>query len=258
MRFGQWAGEAFLEFFWPQRCLLCQGEGGASLSFFPRGKPVKGLRSWDFPHLCVACWAQLAGRPCLRRLKIEGHGSLLVAAGTQTTSALVSALGTFKYGGVRGLTWPLGLLAVRGFPLGWAAGGPVEALTAVPLHWRRRRTRGFNQSELLGRFLARGTGLCFARPVRRCRATRQQAKIPSTDKARLRNVEGAFVARPPENGGPCRIAIVDDLVTSGATLLSAAAALRRAGWKVGWALTVGLTPGADPGESDLDSSRGDS
>ncbi|MDO9170544.1 MAG: hypothetical protein Q7W29_01795, partial [bacterium] len=108
----------------------------------------------------------------------------------------------------------------------------------------RRRERGFNQAEAL----ARAVGAEVDRPVRpellrRRRATSQQAHFAGDDPRRRRNVADAFAARPPLDGRT-RVALVDDLVTSGATLAAAAAALRAAGWTVVWSAAAGAAPAA--------------
>lgn len=106
------------------------------------------------------------------------------------------------------------------------AGRRVDALLPVPLHPARLAERGFNQAAELARPVARG--LCV--PVllgaaRRTQATRPQASLPEHE--RRRNLAGAFCAGP-EVGGR-RIAMVDDVLTTGATARALAGALLEAG-----------------------------
>jgi ComF family protein len=116
----------------------------------------------------------------------------------------------------------------------WAgcAEGRLHALGAdlvvpVPLHWRRRWQRGYNQSEALARPLAARLGLsCRPWCLRRIRHTPQQ---PSQRAAgRLENVRGAFRARGGVLAGRT-ILLVDDVLTTGSTASEAARALRQAG-----------------------------
>jgi ComF family protein len=112
------------------------------------------------------------------------------------------------------------------------AGAPaaVDLMVPVPLHWRRLWQRGFNQSELLCRALrAASPQLAEAgldpRRVRRNRATAAQSGIPAS--GRRANLRGAFTAC-----GACdnlRVAIVDDVLTTGETACELARELRRAG-----------------------------
>jgi ComF family protein len=107
---------------------------------------------------------------------------------------------------------------------------PVDLLVPVPLHWRRRWQRGFNQSELLCRqLLATCPALASCklahRLVKRQRSTAAQAGMSARQRAS--NLKGAFtVCRPCDN---LRIAIVDDVLTTGATATAVADALATAG-----------------------------
>ena len=93
----------------------------------------------------------------------------------------------------------------------------VDLLVPVPLHWRRRLQRGYNQSELL----CRGIGQVMGRPVNsralvRHRYTHQQSLQDST--SREKNVEGAFRVRRPDDLRGKHILLIDDVLTTGATL----------------------------------------
>lgn len=104
---------------------------------------------------------------------------------------------------------------------------PGDALMPVPLHGGRLAERGFNQSEELARRLAQHWGLpVVSTGLERVRDTGHQAGLDR--RARLSNVAGAFVwraAAPP----PARVLLVDDVLTTGATLAACAEALRAAG-----------------------------
>jgi ComF family protein len=105
--------------------------------------------------------------------------------------------------------------------------GP-DVIIPVPLHWWRRWTRGYNQSETLARALARHLGLPF-RPhwLRRVRNTpRQTSQAPS---GRRDNVKNAFRARSTASLRGKTVLLVDDVLTTGSTCSEAARALRAAG-----------------------------
>jgi ComF family protein len=110
-----------------------------------------------------------------------------------------------------------------------AARAPLDAelVVPVPLHPARLRQRGFNPAALLARALARARGVPLApRALERVRDTPSQTGLHR--RARARNVAGAFRVRPGARI-PARVWLVDDVVTTGATLREAARALRRAG-----------------------------
>lgn len=106
--------------------------------------------------------------------------------------------------------------------------GSTDVIVPVPLHRSRRRSRGYNQSALLARAYARRTGLLVDESLLiRTRATVAQASGLSHQE-RLANVHGAFAARQPERVKGRAILLIDDVVTTGATIKACARALREA------------------------------
>lgn len=110
---------------------------------------------------------------------------------------------------------------------------PVDCIVPVPLDWRRRMQRGFNQARELARPLSAHTGLPILDDMlrRRCGAE-PQSTLPLEQ--RRRNIRGRFLCRLP---APARVALVDDVVTSGSTVAEAARELKKAGaeWVEVWA-----------------------
>ena len=127
----------------------------------------------------------------------------------------------YKYGRVKTMVRPLADLLAAALPRHEA----FDAVVPVPLHWRRRWQRGFNQSELLARAVARRTALPMIPALRRLRYTPAQAGLSNT--ARRKNVAAAFACRRPVSGK--RILLIDDVLTTGSTAAASAAVLRRAG-----------------------------
>jgi ComF family protein len=104
----------------------------------------------------------------------------------------------------------------------------AEVVVPIPLHWWRRWTRGYNQSEALARSLAAGLRLpFFPHVLRRIRNTPHQTE--QTPSARRDNVRNAFVARTVAHVARKTVLLVDDVLTTGATASDAARALRSAG-----------------------------
>jgi ComF family protein len=127
----------------------------------------------------------------------------------------------------------LGALLVRAWQ---ALPEPDSAIVVpVPLHPSRRRRRGFNQAELLARGLVRRLGKeerrqglrLVAGALRRIRATVPQVGLSVS--ARRENVSGVFSVGRPEQVRNRTVVLIDDVMTTGATLSACAAALKQAG-----------------------------
>jgi len=128
-----------------------------------------------------------------------------------------------KYQGVaRMADWMAGemfAIASRELP------GGYDLIVPVPMHVRRLRLRGVNHAEALASALSARSGVPWAPFLARRTDTPQQARLSAV--ARRRNLEGAFFASPEVKGR--RVLLVDDVVTTGATALACAGALRAAG-----------------------------
>ncbi len=179
------------------QCVRCghpQGDGGASCRWCPQlPDSVARARSW--------CWVP------------EGGGGEIVHL--------------FKYGG-----WPrlAHEMASRMASLG--TGLPAHAratLVPVPLGARRRRERGYNQAEELARALATRWRMPMAAGTL-VRARETQSQVLLTPDARSANVQGAFAAGPAADVlRGSHVVLVDDVITTAATLSAAAGALGHAG-----------------------------
>ncbi len=149
--------------------------------------------------------------------------------------AVRRALHDLKYAGERRLAIPLGeALAAR-----WRAAGVAgDLLVPVPVHAERARHRGYDQAELLAREAGRRLGLRCTRALERTRNTAPQFDLGR--RSRLTNVRGAFEVTPASRGEVDRrwIVLIDDVATTGATLVACAEALYGAGARAVSALTV--------------------
>jgi ComF family protein len=129
----------------------------------------------------------------------------------------------FKYGGVETLAQPLGRFLALALP----RDEQFDAVVPMPLHWMRRWSRGFNQSQLLAREMGRRASVPVRNLVRRVKATAPQAGL--TNAKRRANVSGAFRLRRGASVGGLRVLLVDDVMTTGATASACARVLKQAG-----------------------------
>lgn len=113
----------------------------------------------------------------------------------------------------------------------------VDFLVPVPLDRKRLRTRGYNQIDLMARPLGRGLGIPVRQDVLE-RLRSRPSKLKLSRRERWETVRGAFVVNQGKGMKGARILLVDDVLTSGATLDACARALRSAGAKTVQAVTV--------------------
>ncbi len=135
------------------------------------------------------------------------------------------ALAALKYTGASRIAPMLARVAAPTLREMLTLSGPAR-LVPVPLHVERRRARGYNQAELVARHLARLVGVTVVESLERPRPTTKQHRLNRT--ARLQNLRGAFAMRP-KVAVPETVILVDDIITTTATLEACASVLREAG-----------------------------
>jgi ComF family protein len=114
-----------------------------------------------------------------------------------------------------------------------------DFLVPVPLHRSRYRERGFNQSEVVAEEISKTTGVASLKNVlKRKKNTKDQTNL--SPQQREENVRGAFVVTEPEMVSGKRIILVDDVITTGATLSECARMLRQAGAERIVAMTIAV------------------
>jgi ComF family protein len=164
-----------------------------------------------------------------------------VVAGGEFDGPLRQAIHSLKYRGQRAGAPALASLLV---PMLAVTLAPDHLLVPVPLHPRRQRSRGYNQSALLARALAaRRREAVSEHAMRRVKLTIPQVDLRAEERAH--NMEGAFAA-DPAHCARRTVVLIDDVCTTGATLRAAAQAARDAGaGRVYAAVLAAAQPGRD-------------
>ncbi len=160
-----------------------------------------------------------SGRCALCRLGVSGFDEVFTYGSYE--GSLRKLIHVFKYERVQPLSKPFGRLLAQALP----RERTFDVIVPMPLHWRRRWSRGFNQSALLAREISRRWNVPVKNAVRRWRATAPQAGL--TNAKRRANVRGVFKPKIRLDG--MRVLLVDDVLTTGATAAACARALKRAG-----------------------------
>jgi ComF family protein len=157
---------------------------------------------------------------------------------------LMAVIHRFKYAGKTQLARPLGLLILGAYLRHWQ-NEEVDLILPVPLHTKKMRRRGFNQSYLLidsWKSISKPMiNELSTIPVKTDILVRKKATLPQTGlgrQQRLNNIKGAFMVRIPEKVYGKKVLLVDDVYTTGATVDECARTLLKAGAQIVDVLTV--------------------
>jgi ComF family protein len=186
-------------------------------------------RPLDAEYFCVQCRSPFRsrfpldeeGRCALCRRGLRGFDAAYSFGFYE--DELRELIHVFKYGRVQTLAKPLGRLIASALPREQS----FDLIVPMPLYWRKRWQRGFNQAALLAREIGRRTHIPVGNALRRVKDTAAQAGL--TNAKRRLNVSGAFRAKRNAALNGKRVLLIDDVMTTGATAASCARALRMAG-----------------------------
>ncbi len=220
-----------LNFAYPPVCISCGAIAGCHHPLLLCEKCLEMVTS-RLRHMCPRCGAAMYREPelrtpCPRCYRDHMNFAQAVSAGDYE-GPLGSVVRTLKFGRMRFLAAPLagelaGVVASRGLY------GRVDIVTAVPLHWTRLIKRGFNQSALIAKTVAGLLRLKYACSLRRVRRTPQQTRLTAAE--RRKSPLNAFAAVGRRKVAGKNVLLIDDVMTTGGTLMECTRILRRAGAK---------------------------
>lgn len=213
----------------PDTCRLCE-------------EPLTGISRVPVCPACLALPAPLTAErfcrtcsaPFMNRYSLDEDGNCPAcrAGGVSFDAAYVfgsyegalrELIRLLKYGKIESTAQPLSRLLVRALPIDRR----FDLVIAMPMHWRKRWVRGFNQAELLAKPVARRLGVKLVKNLRRCRYTPAQASLDEVQ--RRKSPENSFRVRKARQIARKRVLLIDDVFTTGSTFRAAAAALKAAG-----------------------------
>jgi ComF family protein len=237
-----------VDWLYPPRCRACGGR----------------IHGRDVECFCASCWPQIrlashpvctiCGRPffdgsggdhvcgvCLSRPPqfVRARAWACYPHDHEAEHPLRKVVQKFKYGRRVSLGKPLGRLLVSGCAE-FLHECQVDLIVPVPLHAKRLRWRGFNQSVLLARQISRSYGVAMD-PFVLFRSQETPPQTQLSEEERRRNVRGVFAVNPDRPVDGKRLLLVDDVYTSGATVNECSRTLRRAGAKEVYVVTLART-----------------
>lgn len=227
-----------LHIFLPKTCLCC----GCDLPWKDEGFLCSACReklSFVPVHICKRCGVTLpsGGAHCFacRGSKAKKYKCSLIRSAFVFNEASRSLVHGLKYDGREYLAAVMGkemALRFKHYP----ELASSDLIMPVPLFAKRKRKRGYNQSELLAQSFSLHTGIsCDVFSLVRIRDTVSQTRLGR--KARLENMAGAFMCNNINGVEGKTVLLIDDVATTGATLEGCATALKRAGAKKVFAYT---------------------
>ncbi len=223
--------DLFLDIFFPKVCVGC-GLEGVYLCFDCAGR-IERIQTPTCPECGrINRYGEFC-QNCKRRLNLSLDGLIVSARYDQgPTKEMIHEL---KYGGLAELAPMLGELICQRLRYKLPR-GDLLWVVPVPLHPRKEKERGFNQAELLARYLSNELELHGSLALERTRYTDPQAKLSGTK--RRTNITDAFRIADAESIEGKTILLVDDVATTLSTLNECAKVLKEAGAKKVWGVVV--------------------
>jgi ComF family protein len=222
-------GEGLLRLVYPALCHICLDPLSSGQASFC-AKCQAALESDNF-SACWRCGSTIGPHEdvsggCLRCRETSVQFSRVYRLGTYE-GLLREVVLRMKSQAGESLATAMGVLFAKRLQAALADAKP-DGVIAIPLHWRRRTTRGYNQSEALARATARKLQISYLQN-RLVRLTHTKQQVGLTASERRANVRGAFAIRRGGVFQGKRVLLMDDVMTTNSTASEAAGVLRKAG-----------------------------
>ncbi|MCX6793163.1 MAG: hypothetical protein NTY12_04005 [Candidatus Falkowbacteria bacterium] len=217
--------QCFFDIIFPKYCVICEKEG----SYFCEVCQTKDILTWD--KNCFKCHNNVADLSLCEDCKSLYFFDGLLCASDYEDRIISSLIQAYKYHFVKELAQILGLFIAKHLEKELMVSKNIffnnffdATVIAVPLSKRRQKWRGFNQAEVIAKVVAQYFGLNFNSDLRRLIHKKPQAKL--SEAKRLNNLQGCFNF----NGtAPAKVILVDDVITTAATVNECAKVLRAQG-----------------------------
>ena len=215
--------DRFLDLVWPRKCIVC-----------------RRILEKEPGMLCPDCRRQL---PAPQRGPKRGEHYRRCVSVFSYEGAWRESVLRYKFGGRRVYARVYGPLLAE--VVRRELDGKYDVLTYVPLSRKRRRERGCDQAELLAESAAEALGVPVFRLLERVRNAPPQSRISGAAERRA-NILNSYQAADPSSLAGRRVLLIDDILTSGATLSEASRVLLQAGASSVVCATLALTPRNQP------------
>jgi ComF family protein len=213
----------------PKKCINCKKEGS---------------------HLCEDCLSLIEINPyqyCLcekleKRDKCDNcknrYLDKILSAASFKNKILKEAVHKFKYGYIKDLCQPLAILILSHFEVANIEINDSFVIVPVPMTDKKKRRRGFNQSEEMAKVISEATGIpLFSDLLVKTKETSPQMELKKEE--RINNVKDCFEIKKEEMIKDKIVLLLDDVYTTGSTLEECAKVLKQSAAKEVWGLTVG-------------------
>lgn len=187
---------------------------------------------------CAKCMARL---PACKKICHQDTPLVLGGAANYSIPAVHNLVKSLKFEHITKAAQPLAWMIIeylnnlKGLDL-----GSQNAFIPIPLGPRRLRTRGFNQAELICDELSKRTGIITQKDILiRVKETKAQSELGKSD--RIQNTQDCFKVSEKSNLSDAIILLIDDVTTTGQTLLSAASTLKKYGYKKIIGISAGIS-----------------